>query len=312
MYPLASRKLLVAAFTVNDMRRDSRAVIELCSALCERHIRVEPRSVERWSQVRLGPLPGATFQEQVDHYAALSEIHGTGFTNDLVARRLAARGFACPRLRESINTAIGIPKKPTVVPKPDLSTGPSGDADFEEMERIASAVVDDIAAMPHAMSQVVRALIRNADNNREGLAGSWDSGEEIVRSFLVNTMSATFGDEFYLTDPLAAVFNLEPHEIRPEDVHDLCRTLRYSIAELEESYRSAPLGDIVAMAVLLREVIPEVLAHVGAGELTALDLDNAAALFAPGMVCLVRNLAAHEDNFPREILPSLRTASAAC
>lgn len=106
------------------MKRSAAEAKRLARALINEGHNVTPRKLERWSQQELGPAGPSDFSALVQHYAEVESLSKRGRDGDLVARRLAARGFACERLRGAILREFGIPTEPPSVipPMPDLST----------------------------------------------------------------------------------------------------------------------------------------------------------------------------------------------
>lgn len=299
----------VAVATVPLMKRDGARTLRLQWALKERNCPVSGRNLERWSQKGLGPSVAATFEEQVNHWAAVSLVSGTGFDYDLVARRIAARGFACKRLRRAIMTVLGISEQSVPTPVPDLSIEASGDQGFREVEQIARQFAAEVADMPAMMAHILRALVANAERNVTRLAGEWSDGRDVFHSFLVNGLCLILGGKIYDAEPIAAVFNLDPTQLSDPELDELNTAIHLSIDEIDDAYRHAAVDDIVAMADLAVQAIPEVLNELGVAEIALLDSENAAAIVAPGLVYLVKQLAASLDHFPREILPSLRSST---
>ena len=69
---------------------------------------------------------------------------------------MAARGFACPRLRAAILCTVGLDDAARVYPHElDLSTGESGDEGFAVAEQIAHVMTDPSLVLPRPMSVIV-------------------------------------------------------------------------------------------------------------------------------------------------------------
>lgn len=273
------------------------------------HAEVTPRRLERWCAAGLGPLEGLEFSCQLAHFAAVAAISRSGRDAEVTARRLAARGFPSERLRASVLSELGIDPigKSSSVPTIDLSSSPSGDSGFAFVEHIAHSMMVDTVGPPPLMARVFRALHRNAIRHAEELG---EPADVIFHSFLVNGLAHIMGGDYYNGKAMAAVLNLDV-EVMSFDVLDVMNTgLRICPRELEDTYRNAPLEQIVAMAQRIRAWAPGVLEHLGVTGAEAAEIEDLSAVFAPAAIHFVHLLQAVFDDFPQE-LPTLGAASRA-
>lgn len=283
-----------------SMRRTSQLAIGITKALARQGHTIEPRRLERWCADGLGAAEQLSFEVQVAHYAQLSHLSRSGHDVDVTARRLAARGFGCARLRGSLLGAFGVGAFDRPTPTIDLSTSPSADENFAVVERIAHAMVADSRGLPPLMVKAVAALRRNAMRYSEQLG---ESADEILHSFIVNNLCRMLGDELYNPKALAAVLNIDPAAFGSEAL-DLLNRGRVIPTDIDESYRSASIEDIVAVAQLGREHGPELLDHLGITGVSEAEIEELAATFAPLVVYLVKLGRSQFDDFPA-LLPSM-------
>lgn len=282
------------------MRRTHPLAIRLARALREAGHNVTSRRLERWHAAGLGFPEDAPFEEQLAYYSAVASISRSGRDADLTARRLAARGYACPKLRPAILAELGIspvaPDQPQV--ELDLSSGPSGDPAFAELEAIASWVAASTGGLPPLMVQVVDTLRRNALRHAERIG---ESAEQIFHSFVVNVLFHLVGGEFYNPKAIAAVLNVDPGGIGSADL-DLVNThFRVSVQDVDEAYRSAPIEDIVRMAQLIAGNAHAVLDYLGVTGGTEAEIEDLAATFAPAALYFAGLLRQVFDDFPADV-----------
>ena len=279
------------------MKRTSQRALRLSSSLVKQGYKVNPRRLERWCIDGLGPPDGDDFGPQFQHFAQLSVISVSGRDADTAARRLAARGYACRRLRPALLRELGIDPESGASPLPvlDLSTGPSGDSGFAAVEQLAEWMTADTSGLPPLMVKVVQALRRNATRHAEEVG---EPAECIFRSFVVNAMCHILGGDYYNGGALEAVLNLDPGDMT-NDVLDVINTkLRVDPREFEESYRHVPVAEIVTAAQLMAERAPAFFEHLGVTGTVQGEIDDLAAVFAPPAVYFVGLLRAAFDDFP--------------
>jgi hypothetical protein len=262
------------------MRRDSPLAIELSAALAELGFQVPPRRIEGWTIDGLGPENGLPSDEQVAHYGRLSKLTGPGRGRnaDLAALRMAAHGFVCRRLREALLHGFNIDELAKPGEPLDLSTEASGDAAFARLDEIARAMSESIGDIPMPMRRVVETLRRNVFDSAERLG---ESPNVVFHSAIVNFMCLLLGGELYDAQPIAALFGEDASEIDANAMDFLNERLRITTWDVDEAYRTMPLGYVVAIALWLRERAHLVVGFLGLEEATESQLDELAALFAP-------------------------------
>lgn len=262
------------------MRRDSPLAIEISTNLASRGVNASARRVEGWSIDGLGPQDGVSFIDQIAHYRELSRLGGPGrgHNADLTARRMAAHGFVCQRLRDALLRGFNINE--TAEPKTslDLSTGESGDAAFARLEAIASEMSASVDKLPMPMRRIVETLRRNVYASAKR---SSEPGDVVFHSAIVNFMCLLFGGELYDAGPIAAMFGLEMLEDEDDAVDFVNENLRMTTWEIDEAYRSLELAEVAKMAVWLRERAHLAVEYLGLEHATESQLDDLAALFAP-------------------------------
>jgi hypothetical protein len=285
------------------VKRSAQATIRLAKVLVKQGHVATPRSLERWSQDGLGPLAEADFATLVRHYSEVSSLSTTGRDADTVAKRLCARGLPCERLRGAILRELGLsPEPPSVVPPmPDLSSEPSGDADFAGLEHLARAMVADPRGLPPLLVKVIRALYRSAAR-RAGEFG--EPAEEIFHSFVVSTLAHLVGDDYYNGEAMDAVCGLERGTVSPDVLYILNSKLRVSIPTLDDAYRTVPVEEIALMAHRLTVWAPHLLRHLNITGVRQAEIEDLAAMFAPGVVHFAALLRAAFEDFPAELLPT--------
>lgn len=245
------------------MKRSALHTIRLSSTLAkEGHPGATPRRLERWSKDGLGPSKTLSFRGEVTHFAQVDELSRVGRPADLVSRRLAARGFACERLRGAILRELGISPEPSPVmpPMPDLSSGPSGDAAFAAVEHLAHAMVADTRGLPPLMVRGLGALYRNATHRAERLG---EPAEVIFHSFLVNGLVHLMGGDYYNGEALEAVLGLDRGVLSADMLHTMNTQLRISLPAIDKVYRTVSGTQIVLMAQRLTEWAPHMLRYLG-------------------------------------------------
>jgi hypothetical protein len=283
------------------MKRNAQPTIRLAKVLVKQGHDVTPRKLERWSHDGLGPLGERDLSALARHYAEVSSLSTTGRDADTVAKRLCARGLPCVRLRGAILRELGLATEPppVVPPMPDLSSEPSGDAAFAGLEHLARAMVADLRGLPPLLVKVIRALYRNAAQ-RAGELG--EPAEEIFHSFVVNALAHLVGDDYYNGEAMDAVFGLERGTVSPDVLHVLNSKLRVSIPTLDDVYRAVPVEEIALMAQRLTAWAPHLLRHLNITGVRKTEIEDLAAVFAPGVVHFVVLLRAAFEDSPSEFL----------
>jgi len=282
------------------MNRNAEATKRLSKALVKQgHSSATPRNLERWSHEGLGPPGTPDFSALVRHYAEVASLSTVGRDFDVVARRLAARGFPCERLRRAILRELGISPEALAVlpPMPDLSSDPSGNAPFAAIEQLAHAMVADTSGLPPLMVKVIRALYRNAAQRAEQLG---ESAQAIFHSFVVNALAHLMGDDYYNGEAMEAVFGLDSGTMSVDVLDTMNSKLRISIPDLDNAYRTVPVEEIASMAQRLAAWAPHLLRYLKVTGAKQAEIEDLAAVFAPGMIYYVNLLREAFDDFPDE------------
>ena len=285
------------------MKRTAQGTIRLAKTLVkEGYPSVTPRRLERWSVEDLGPLGTPDYPALVRHYAELASLSSTGRDADTVARRLAARGFPCGRLRGAILRELGIPSDPPAVIPPALclASGPSSDPAFAAIEQLARAMMSDPRGLPPLVIKVVRAVYRNTAR-REAEFG--EPAEAIFHSFVVNCLVHLMGDDYYNGDALEAVFGLERGTISLQDMDIMNSKLRMSMPALDDAYRTVPLEEIAFMAQRLTGWAPHLLGYLEVTGVGQDEIEDVAVVLAPAAAHYVSLLRKTFDDFPDEPIP---------
>ena len=226
------------------MKRTSQKAQRLSASLLKQGYRdVTPRRLERWCADGLGAAPGASLGKELAHFQQLASISSSGRDSDLTARRLAARGYVCTRLRPALLRELGIPETPSppALGLLDLSSGPSGDRGFAVVEGLASWMTSDTAGLPPLMVRIVNALRRNVARRADELG---EPAEVIFQSFVINALCHLLRGGYYNGTSIEAVLNLEPGDVTAETLDEINDTLRITPHAFENSYRSVPLQEI--------------------------------------------------------------------
>ena len=262
------------------MRRTSQLAVDLSATLANAGLAISGRRLEGWTFDQLGPDESLPIIEQVAHYGALAKVAGPGRGRkaDVAARRLAAHGFTCRRLRGALLRAFDIAEvgQPEVLL--DFSTEESTDAAFERLEEIAQGMATSIEQIPLPMRRVVEKFRRNVYQSASAMG---ESGEDIFLSAIANFLCPLLGGEIYDGRPIAAMFGVDPTEVEPEVVEFVNQHLRITTWEVDEAYRTAPLDQIVILARWLRERAHLAVSFLGLQTATESQLDELAAMFAP-------------------------------
>jgi hypothetical protein len=284
------------------MKRNSQLTIRLEKSLVKQGHAVTARKLERWSIDELGPLDESQFTGLVAHYAQVADVSSIGRDTDTVARRLAARGIVCKRLRPAILTELGItPDQPLVVPAPaELSSGPSGDAGFAAIEHFAKVMATDTRGIPPLLVKVIKALRRNASERACHLG---ESPEQIVHSYFVNTLVHLLGDNSYNGQALEAVLGLDRGVASIEVLDVLNTRLRVSIPVLDNAYRTVPVEQITLMPQRMTAWAPVFFDYLGVVGVKTAEIEDLATIFAPAAVYFANLLhEAFDDDFPDDFV----------
>lgn len=285
------------------MKRSAEETKRLAKALVNEGHNVTPRKLERWSQQGIGPICLVDFATVVRHFAEVDSISRRGCDGDLVARRLAARGFASQRLRGAILRELGISAEPPSVIPPvfDLSEGPSGDTGFATLEQMARDMLVDTGWMPPLMAKVVKALYRNAAERAEQVG---ESADAIFHSFVVNVLVHVMGHDYYNAEALEAVFGVDRGSISVDDLDVVnSSNLRISIPEFEAAYRSVPVEDIAFIAHRLTSWVPHLLRYLKVTDVEQAEIEDMMAAIAPAAIYFVNLLHEAFDEFSDEPMP---------
>ena len=234
------------------------------------------------------------------HYAEVASLSTSGRDADAVARHLAARGLTCKRLRMAILRSVNVSPDPTqsIPPKLDLSSGPSGDADFAALEHLASALMTDHRGVPPLLLKLIGVLRHNAAHRAAELG---ETAEQVIHSYVVSALSHLMGGEFYNGEALEAAFSLDRGSVTAELLNTMNTHLRFSMAELDDAYRTVPLEKITAMARLLTEQAPVMLRHLNISGVKLAEIEELAVVMAPAFVYFAELVRTAFDDFSSEL-----------
>ena len=273
----------------DEARRLSRTLVK------EGHRRGDGRSLERWTIAGLGPSEDASFKEKLDHFRQLATISRSGVDADVTARRLAARGFACERLRPAVLQELGIRQfdegEVIVEFKPD----PFTDSGFDAIDRLAFAMDQDTTGLPQLLVRITKAFKRNARRRATELGRSAD---DVFHSFLVNGVCHIMGADIYDPDAFAAVFNVESSEIPLDVVEEINAKLHPNALDIDDAYRNVPLERIVAVAQRLTVWAPHLLDYLEVNRASDSEIEDLATTFAPLVSYYLDLLRDAYDDFP--------------
>jgi hypothetical protein len=256
---------------------------------------IRARRIEAWSIEGLGADLKLPLDEQIPHYLELATIAGPGRSNnaDLAARRLAAHGFGCSRLRASLLNGVIDESSDDVQICNDLSTEESEDEAFRKYDSIATELTTSVDSLPAAIRLVVRKLRHNA--YRGSLCTS-DSGEQVFHSAIVSVLHLFNGGEILNVDAVAMMFGVNPSELN-DDALEFVEQLKITFRNIEDAYRTTSLEDIVAMAKWLRDHIHVASEYLGIAKASDSILDDLATQFAPIVLCLIEPFVNAFDDF---------------
>jgi len=221
---------------------------------------------------------------------------------------MAARGFACPRVSEAIRRELGIDDAEAVsdLPNVDVSTAPSGDPGFAELEEAAFELERDLEQMPGPFARLFGSLQANAARQARGLD---ETGEAVFHSGLVNLLCALVGDGMYDPRFFVAIMGDDPKSVEPrlmEDLNGLCES--FSLKGMLDAYFSVPPELIAWTAPRLR---PMVMAMVGDGDSGSThddELDWLSVTYSPVAVYSARIIWTYERANAARAVASLGAA----
>ena len=236
------------------------------------------RRLERWTHDHLGPPEDADFKTKLEHFRVLAQISRSGVGADVTARRLAAKGFACERLRPAILRELGLAGLDEGEVVVSVEPDPDTDAGFAAIEHIASSMDDDTNGLPRLFVQVIRALKRNARRRASELGRTAD---DVFQSFLVNGLSHLMGGDIYDPAAVAAVFNVDANEVPQDLVDEINSRIHPNIHDIDDAYRNVPLERIVAVSQRLTQWAPDFLQYLEIARATDAEIENLATMMAP-------------------------------
>lgn len=269
------------------MKRRSAHLGNLVRDLGEHGVGVRPRRIEGWTHGRLGPMPGTPYARQLEHFAALATLAASGRSADLVALRLAARGFACERLLAAIRGQMGLAEGESIsaLPRLDMSTGPSGDKGFACIEDAAREINGVAGQVPLPVVHFLEALRRNARRHAEALE---ESPELVFHSATINALLLAASQCPYDLRALTAVMGFDPSLVPVEAMEGFGELLarRGFADEVIAAYRSSSPTELAEAALLLRTTLAE--GFAADGRLSPEDIDWLAAVLSPAMIVIVK------------------------
>ena len=104
-------------------------------------------------------------------FAKLAELSSSGRDANATARRMAAYGFKCKRLRLALKVPMLVDPVGVPVPDLDFSVGPEGNEAFRFVEGEARSMLSDLANLPPMMVSLLGALFANANRYSAKLDG---------------------------------------------------------------------------------------------------------------------------------------------
>ena len=277
--------------TSDEAKRLSRSLVK------QGYPKATERRLERWSTDRLGPADHAPFVEKMSHYRELAKISSSGRDVDLTARRLAARGYVCSRLRTAILDPLGLVQLEPDEQVVDLEPDPRTDAGFAALEELAESIEKDPGGVQPLLVRIVKALRNNA---KENATHSDRSADELFHSFVVNGLCFLMGDDIYDPDALEAVFKLDAGSVTFEVLQELNTSVRFDTKTVDLVYRTAPLDEVVFVAQRLAYFAPRVLEYLGVTRYAVAEVEDLATMFAPGAIYYVDLLREAYADFPED------------
>jgi len=265
----------------------------LAKAISDR-TNIHARRIETWTIAGLGADPDSPIDEQIPHYVELAEISGPGRSRsaDLTARRLAAHGYACSRLRSALSAVFDESSDEVFVSK-DPSTQESEDEAFKEYDSIATDLARSVDTLPPALRLIIRRFRQNA---RSGAYFTDESGDQVFHSAIVSLLHLFNCGEVLNIEALALMFGVDPSKV-DADAIALVEQLQIKIQNIEYVYRSANLESIVAMAKWIRDHLDVVTEFLGLARATDSMLDDLATQFAPVALSLIEPFMDAFDGF---------------
>jgi hypothetical protein len=254
------------------------------------------RRLERWThENHLGPQEDDDFQTKLEHFRALAKISRSGVDADVIARRLAARGLACERLRPAILGELGL----TPLEEGEVVVGsapdPNTDSGFAAIEGIALSFDDDTKGLPPLLVQIMRALKRNA---RRRASETGRTADEVFHSFLVNGLSHLMGGDIYDAAAFAAVFNVEATEVPPDVIDEINARIRPNMHDIDETYRNIAVERIVLISQRLTQWAPTLLDYLEITRVTDAEIEDLATMMAPFVSYFFDLLREAYEDFP--------------
>lgn len=294
--PIPSQRPL----TLGSVKRTTPEARHLTRTLVkEGYSHATERRLERWThENHLGPQDDADFQTKLEHFRALAKISRSGVDADVTARRLAARGFACERLRPAILRELGLAPledgEVIVQSEPD----PNTDTGFAAIELLASSIDDDTKGVPPLLVQIMKALKRNA---RRRASETGRTADEIFHSFLVNGLSHLMGGDIYDPGAFAAVFDVEAGEVPLYVIDEINARIRPNMHDIDETYRNIAVERVVLISQRLTQWAPSLLDHLEITRATDAEIEDLATMMAPFLSYFFDLLRGAYEDFPDEL-----------
>jgi hypothetical protein len=272
------------------MRRSSPLAGEISTALPG----ISARRLEGWTLEGLGADECLSLDDQVAHYRQLAMVAGPGRGRraDVAARRLAAHGFVCPRLRGALLRGLDISEVGQPQTHLDFSSDESSDAAFDRLDEITHALSTSLGDLPLPMRNVVERLRRNVYHAAPSMG---EAGDVVFRRAITNSLCLLLGGEIYDAQPIAAMLGVDPGLVDPDTVDVINQRLRITMWEIDESYRSASLDRVAAMAQWLREQVGRPIEALGLAKASDSQLDDLAALLAPYALHILSIISPFDD-----------------
>jgi hypothetical protein len=255
---------------------------------------ISARRIEAWTIQRLGPIPQLAISEQIPHFLELRTLVRRGRSNnaDLVARRLAAHGFVCERLRTALFDEVDSQSPDSVNLNFDLSTEESTDEAFRNYDVVARAVastVNDAASPIRPMVKMFRRNISKAEKN------SGNNGEQVFRSALVSLLHFSNGGEILDEEAVAVMFGMETSNVE-SDALEFMAKLNVSLRDIDDAYTRLRLEDVVTMSKWIRDRIHIVAEFLGVANAPDSKPDDLSTYFSPmALLVLERSFTVIED-----------------
>lgn len=259
-----------------------------------RHTGISTRRIENWTIQRLGPNPQLAISEQIPHFLELQKLVRRGRSNNagLVARRLAAHGFVCERLRTALFDEVEAQSPDSVNLNFDLSTEESTDEAFRNYDVIARAAASAANDAASPIRPVVKMFRRNISKAEKKLDSS---GEKIFRSALVSLLHFSNGGEILDEEAVAVMFGMEASDVEPDAIEFMAK-LNISLRDIDDAYTRLRLEDVVAISKWIRDRINIVAEFLGVANAPDSKLDNLSTYLAPmALLVLERTFTVIDD-----------------